>query len=128
MKIGDRYEVRRRFSQQDFNRFAVLSKDDNPIHVDPEFAKTTHFGATVAHGMFLYSNLLGILHTEFPGAGSVQLEQELMFPNPTFVGDVVCFQLEVTAIDANEVTLATQGLKDENVLVFQGQTRVRLPQ
>lgn len=41
-------------TQLDFNRFAALSHDDNPIHCDPAFAKTTHFGATVAHGMFLF--------------------------------------------------------------------------
>jgi len=34
----------------DFDRFARLTGDDNPIHCDPVFAATTHFGATVAHG------------------------------------------------------------------------------
>src|SRR5690606_41700541 len=46
--------VKRVVTQRDFDRFASLSRDDNPIHCDPAFASGTHFGATVAHGMFLY--------------------------------------------------------------------------
>ena len=38
-------------------RGPMYSRDDNPIHCDPDFARTTHFGATVAHGMFLYALL-----------------------------------------------------------------------
>ena len=36
--------------QTDFDRFARLSHDDNPIHCDPDFAAKSHFGATVATG------------------------------------------------------------------------------
>ena len=43
------------FTQAQFDRFAALSGDDNPIHVDPQFAARTRFGRTVAHGMFLLS-------------------------------------------------------------------------
>nr|HMN66206.1 MaoC/PaaZ C-terminal domain-containing protein [Burkholderiaceae bacterium] len=46
--------TKRVVTQRDFDRFAALSRDDNPIHCDPGFARGTHFGATVAHGMFLY--------------------------------------------------------------------------
>ena len=39
--------VRRTFAQRDFDRFAALSGDDNPIHVDAAFAARTRFGRTV---------------------------------------------------------------------------------
>lgn len=45
------------FTQSDFNVFARLSGDDNPIHVDPAYAASTHFGRTVAHGMLLFGVL-----------------------------------------------------------------------
>lgn len=82
--------------QDDFNRFAKLTGDDNPIHCDPEFAKKSHFGATVAHGMLLYSCICKAL-TEQIGPGVVQLEQTLMFPNPTYVGDRLRVDLHVAA-------------------------------
>lgn len=86
----------RTFTQQDFNTFAELSHDDNPIHVNAEFAATTRFSRTVAHGMFLYSVLCGVLSATFPSAR--QLEQELVFPKPTYAGDEMTVRLEVLEI------------------------------
>jgi acyl dehydratase len=85
------------FTQSDFDRFAALTGDDNPIHVDPAFAARTRFGKTVAHGMFLYSHVCAALGTFFPGY--LQVEQEMMFPNPTFAGEPVTFRLTVTGTD-----------------------------
>jgi 3-hydroxybutyryl-CoA dehydratase len=36
--------------QEDIDIYAEVSADFNPIHVDPEFAKTTPYGTTIAHG------------------------------------------------------------------------------
>lgn len=82
--------------QTDFDRFARLSHDDNPIHCDPDFAAGSHFGATVAHGMMLYSCICKAL-AEQVGPGVVQLEQSLMFPNATFVGDRMHVDLRLEA-------------------------------
>ena len=80
---------RRQLSQSDFDRYALLSGDDNPIHCDPVFAGRSHFGATVAHGMFLYGLIYRALADAMPGPGFLQVEQDLMFPNPGFDGDEV---------------------------------------
>lgn len=80
-----------RLSQQDFNDFADLSGDHNPIHVDPAFAAHTAFGATVAHGMLLYSRLEAALRQHWPQAtvGS----QQLMFPAPCYADEVLTLHL-----------------------------------
>lgn len=75
-------------TQRDFDRFAALSRDDNPIHCDPAFARGTHFGATVAHGMFLFSLLCAHTWRQLPGP-ALLVGQTLMFPTPAFVGDAV---------------------------------------
>lgn len=85
------------FTQSDFDRFAALTGDDNPIHVDPAFAARTRFGKTVAHGMFLFSHLCAGFGQFFPGF--VLVEQEMMFPNPTFAGEPVTFRFTVTETD-----------------------------
>ena len=41
----------RRFSLADQQRFAALSRDFNPLHVDPVAARRTMFGEPVVHGM-----------------------------------------------------------------------------
>lgn len=129
MQVGQIASARRTFSQADFNRFAALSGDDNPIHVEPAFAARTTFGRTVAHGMFLYSNMCSMLGSQLPGPGTLQLMQELTFPNPTYVDEQVTLQLEVVDIQPSEhsATLSTVITKPDGNTSLQGQTLVRLP-
>jgi len=98
-KTGDTVSKTTTFTQADFDEFARLSGDDNPIHVDPAFSARTKFGRTVAHGMFLYGVICGLLSEYFPGA--VQVSQDLMFPAPTFTGEVMTIVAEVTASSAS---------------------------
>ncbi len=35
------------------NVYAEASGDRNPIHIDPEFARSARFGGTIAHGMLI---------------------------------------------------------------------------
>ncbi|MEI2386569.1 MaoC/PaaZ C-terminal domain-containing protein [Breoghania sp. JC706] len=81
--------------QEDFDRFAVLSGDDNPIHVDPEFSGRTRFGRTVSHGMLLYSRVHALISNAFPGRRHRM--QTLMFPNPAYAGEV----LRITVAQGN---------------------------
>ena len=77
-------------TQAEFELFARISGDDNPIHVDPAFSARTRFGRTVAHGMMLYALLWAGIRKALPGARIV--EQTLMFPNPAFAGDALRFE------------------------------------
>lgn len=85
-------------TQGDFDRFAALSGDDNPIHVDPEFSARTHFGRPVAHGMLLYGVICRGLGSLLPGPGTWHLAQELVFPSPTFAGEEITTKIEVVDI------------------------------
>lgn len=95
-KNGDNYTIvaERVFTQEDYDRFAEISGDNNPIHVDPEFSAKAKFGRTVAHGMLLYSVIWGHIQRHFPQ--SVQLSQYLMFPAPTYTGETMEIQLVAT--------------------------------
>jgi acyl dehydratase len=105
--LGQVIAAKRTFTQENFNLFAELSHDDNPIHVDSEFAAKTRFGKTVSHGMMLYGMLCGVLSVNFPSAR--QLEQELIFPKPTYAGDEMTIRLEVTELiaDSKQARLTT---------------------
>lgn len=75
--------------QEDFDAFAVLSGDDNPIHVDPAYAAKTSFEKTVAHGMYLFSHMEKLLRMIAPDRQPVATR--LMFPAPARAGDNVTF-------------------------------------
>jgi acyl dehydratase len=91
-------------SQADFDRFALLSGDDNPIHVDSVFAGRTRFGRTVAHGMLLLSILWGMLHRNLRNAGR-QLSQNLTFPNPSYAGEALRFTATVEQAGSGRIAL-----------------------
>ena len=88
-------------TQADFDAFAELSGDDNPIHVDPAFSAKTRFGRTVSHGMLLATVLRGLLEQLVPGGR--QVEQKLMFPSPTFAGDSLRFSAIRVSDDGRHV-------------------------
>ena len=89
------------FTQADFDAFAELSGDDNPIHVDEVFSAKTRFGRTVSHGMLLGTILRGMLDRLVPGAR--QVEQKLMFPSPTYAGDAMRFAVVRKSDDGRHV-------------------------
>jgi acyl dehydratase len=126
--VGMKAQYRRVLLQADFDRFARLTGDDNPIHCDPAFAARSHFGATVAHGMMLYGCIAKALAELIPGPGAVQLEQSLMFPSATFVNDPIEVSLVVEGVTDGILDIATDVTKpgpDGAALVTAtGKTRV----
>src|SRR5438552_18017840 len=58
---GEWFEV----TQDQINQFADVTNDHQFIHVDPEAAKTTPFGTTIAHG-FLTLSMLTWLDASIP--------------------------------------------------------------
>jgi acyl dehydratase len=59
--VGEWFTV----DQSRINQFADVTQDHQFIHVDPEAAKTTPFGTTIAHG-FLTLSLLTWLDASIP--------------------------------------------------------------
>lgn len=111
-------------TQDEFNRFAKLSGDDNPIHVDPEFSARTRFGKTVAHGMLLYSLVCGVVAKHFPNA--TQVSQDLMFPTPSYVGEEIAISARVLKVNADTLHLETLVTRPNGELGLQGETILRL--
>ncbi len=124
MQIGDRFTQKHLLTQDEFNRFAALSGDDNPIHVDPEFSSRTRFGETVAHGMFLYSLICGVLATHFRNASQVQ--QDLIFPAPSYVGEEITISARVLDVNAETVRVETVVTRPNGEIGCQGETTLRI--
>jgi len=77
------------------NSFANVTGDFNPIHLDDDYASTTSFGKTIAHGMLLSSFFSKIIATDYPGEGSIYLSQTLNFIKPCYVGDTVSVHIKL---------------------------------
>jgi acyl dehydratase len=90
--------------QSDFDRFAELSGDDNPIHVDPEFSARTRFGRTVSHGMLLYSRVWALIKQHWPETSHA--EQALMFPNPSYADEPLLISIAPVAGDPARLAIS----------------------
>ncbi|WMJ73069.1 MaoC family dehydratase [Cytophagaceae bacterium ABcell3] len=86
METGQCYSEKFSFSQEDVIRFAELSGDKNPIHLDNDFASTTIFKKPIIHGVLGISVFSKILGVKFPGQGTIIMKQEISFKRPLFVG------------------------------------------
>lgn len=51
----------KRVTQEMIDRWAEVSGDFNPLHVDPDFGKTTFFGTNIAHGPLTLSFIIEML-------------------------------------------------------------------
>jgi len=78
------YKTKFSFTQEDVNKFAELTGDKNPIHINEEFAKNTVFGKRILHGFLGASIFSKVFGTEFPGEGTIYLKQSLQFLKPMY--------------------------------------------
>lgn len=123
MTGAERVSMVKVFSQTDFDDFARLSGDDNPIHTDPDFCANTRFGRTVAHGLLLCSVLRGLIDRLAPG---VRLEEQaVMFPAPTYANDAMCFSVGVSGKSNGAIDLDLEVKRvADNVATLTGHARV----
>jgi 3-hydroxybutyryl-CoA dehydratase len=109
LTVGQTAEMSRVVGAADIEAFAEVSGDNNPVHLDEAYAKSTTFGERIAHGMLGGAYISAILGTKLPGPGVIYLSQSLRFRRPVRIGDVVVAKVTITALDENRarVTLDT---------------------
>ena len=97
-------------TEADIVLFAAVSGDNNAVHINEEFAKTTQFGGRIAHGMLSASVISAAIAGRLPGPGTVYLGQSLQFRSPVRPGDTV--EATITVVELNEsrrrITLKTE--------------------
>ena len=89
IQVGDSSQLSRTLRPEDIKMFAVMSGDVNPSVVDPEFAHSGIFREVVAHGMWSGALISTVLGTQFPGPGTIYIDQSLHFSRPVTLGDTI---------------------------------------
>jgi 3-hydroxybutyryl-CoA dehydratase len=95
LSVGMSAEYSRTVTEAMIRTFAEVSGDDNPVHLDEEFAKTTIFKECIAHGMLGASFISRVLGVQLPGPGTIYLGQNLKFKAPVKIGDTVIAKCEI---------------------------------
>ncbi|MEN9656901.1 MAG: hypothetical protein RL571_366 [Pseudomonadota bacterium] len=89
LALGLSAEYRKTITETDVVLFAGISGDNNPMHIDEEYAAKTRFEGRIAHGMLSASLISTIIGTRLPGAGAIYMGQNLKFLKPVKIGDTV---------------------------------------
>ena len=128
ISLGQTAEYEKQVTDEDVRKFADISGDYNPIHLDDEFAKDSMFGARIAHGILTASHISAVIGYIFPGPGWIYLGQSLQFRAPVKIGDTVHTAVEVTdtVAEKNIVELSTV-CKVGDTVVLKGTATIKSP-
>ena len=120
--------LERKITQSDILQFSKVSGDENPVHLDEEYAQQTIFGRRVVHGMLTASLVSAVIAEQLPGHGTVYLSQTLKFVKPVLPGQLVTTTVLVTHIEYSNrrVTLDCKCIVGEKV-VLAGEALVLAP-
>ena len=128
LEIGMSRMLQRKITQNDIITFSKISGDENPVHLDEEYAQQTIFGKRIAHGMLTASLISAVIAEQLPGHGTVYLSQTLKFIRPVLPDKLVTTSVKVTHIEYSNrrVTLDCECKVDEKV-VLAGEALVLAP-
>jgi 3-hydroxybutyryl-CoA dehydratase len=100
LSVGQTAVISETITDSHITRFAELSGDKNPLHLDDAWAAKTRFGGRIAHGALTAGLVSRVLGMELPGTGAVYLSQNCRFLGPVRPGDTVEAKAEVVHLDA----------------------------
>ena len=102
LEVGMTADYERVVTEDMITSFADVSGDNNPLHLDEDYAQGTMFKGRIAHGILGASFISKIFGTVMPGKGSVYISQTLRFIAPVRIGDTVTTTVEVMDINAEK--------------------------
>lgn len=126
--VGKSFCFKKNISQEDVNKFACLTGDFNPLHLNESFAKSTKFRGTIVHGMLaasLFSRLIGM---HCPGRYALILTQEIKYIKPIRKNSTLkIFGKIINKIDSVKVLIIEHYIcgRNNQVLV-EGITKVKM--
>jgi 3-hydroxybutyryl-CoA dehydratase len=122
--------LERRVTQEHINLYAHASGDFNPIHIDPEFARKTPAGGTIAHGMLILAYVSEFMTNSFEMDWLAGGNLSARFKVPARPGDIITVSGEITRIQKEDEStfiycdVLCQNQRGEAVVT--GETKVRL--
>lgn len=112
-------EVRRRVTQEEVDRFAAISGDDNFMHT-----LQCPSEQRCIHGALLNGLVSGVIGTKLPGQGSVVVAQKFSFPNKCVVDEEIT--ITVKLIEDRKIKKVQYECKQSGKIVFIGSADIIL--
>lgn len=128
IKVGMSASYSQTITDADIKTFAGLSGDNNPMHMDENYAAESRYKKRVAHGLISASFFSAIFGTKLPGKGSIYASQNLKFRYPVYIGDTVTATVEVLEVDipSRKILFKTE-CSVKNKKVITGEAEIYIP-
>jgi len=129
IEIGATASRTKTFTDEDVRGFAVVSGDENPVHLDENYAASTRFGQRIVHGMLTAGLISATLANDLPGVGTIYMSQTLQFKAPVFIGETITATVTVTKFRADRgiATLTTVCTNQDGKVVLEGEAVLQAP-
>ncbi|MCD6104134.1 MAG: MaoC family dehydratase [Thermotogaceae bacterium] len=124
--VGREYRETIKITDDMVRKFAELTGDMNPLHLDESFARKSRFGKRICHGMLVASMISRIMGMNFPGPGTVIVKQLLKYRAPVYVDETVEVRVIVLEInsDKKRIILDTPVYKKDDTKAIDAQAEV----
>ena len=112
------HDTRRTISEADNQQFCDMTMNQQPLHLDEEFASDTQFGERIVNGIYTMALAVGITIPDMTdGTVVANLSYDTVeHPAPVYHGDTIRVQSTVT--DKRETSDGERGVVTMNVEVF----------
>jgi 3-hydroxybutyryl-CoA dehydratase len=126
LSVGDSAQFTKTLSESDVYLYAGVTGDFNPVHINEEYARKTHFKRRIAHGLLSAGFISTVMGNQLPGPGTVYIKQELNFLAPVHIGDTLTARVEVIELAANRnrARLKTTCFNQDGTVVLDGEALV----
>lgn len=101
LEVGQVFEsVGRTVTDHDVMTFAGISGDFNQLHTDDEFAKNSHFGRRIAHGVLVLAIATGLTQRMgiFDGSALALLSLQWDFKGPVYINDTIHLKMTIDSL------------------------------
>ncbi|TAK12301.1 MAG: MaoC family dehydratase [Anaerolineae bacterium] len=123
-----KHSTRRTVTETDNVLFNALTMNDQPLHMDEQFAAGTEFGRRIVNGIFTLGLVVGISVEELT-AGTIVANlgyENVRHPAPVFPGDTISVESEVLEMresqskpDRGIVRLKQTGRNQDGIVVVE---------
>jgi acyl dehydratase len=130
LNVGDKFKhaQARTITEMDNVLFCAMTMNDQPLHIDAEYAKRTQFGQRVVNGIFTMGLVVGLTVSDLTEGTIVSnlSFDHVVHPKPVFHGDTIYAETEVldkreskSREDVGIVKLKTLGRKQDGTAVIE---------
>lgn len=125
--IGDSAELEVTATDEIVKNIADVSGDNNPIHLDNQYAGKTVFKKRIAHGLFCLNAISKLLGTVLPGEGTILLSQTFSYKFPVYIDDHIEVKVCVKDIKREKkiYILDTICINQNRKVVLEGESVVK---